>query len=138
MPDPDVDLVLDEADGDLSAYMRDLANDCKADYDECGSANEYEESLVLSGAAWSFRDMAALGASQATELIGAYPNPFNPSTAIDHSLHRKSHVRLLVYDMLGHRVAVLEDAVRPEGRYSARFDASQLRSGAYVVRMETP
>ena len=93
---------------------------------------------MLAGAAWSLRDMAPPGASQATELIGAYPNPFNSSTAIDYSLHRKSHVRLLIYDMLGRRVAVLEDAVRPEGRHSVRFDASQLTSGTYVLRMETP
>ena len=44
----------------------------------------------------------------------------------------------MVYDMLGRRVVVLEDAVRPEGTYSVRFDASQLPSGAYVLRMETP
>ena len=70
--------------------------------------------------------------------MGAYPNPFNPSMAIDYSLHRKSHVRLMVYDLLGRRVAVLVDAVRPEGRYSVRFDASQLPSGTYVLQMETP
>ena len=29
----------------------------------------------------------------------------------------------MVYDMLGRRVAVLEDAVRPEERYLVRFDA---------------
>ncbi len=83
-------------------------------------------------------DLTVAEPRTATELMGAYPNPFNPSMAIDYSLHRKSHVRLMVYDMLGRRVAVLVDAVRPEGRYSVRFDASQLPSGTYVLQMETP
>ncbi|MDE2825994.1 MAG: T9SS type A sorting domain-containing protein [Bacteroidota bacterium] len=102
-----------------------------------GSSQSKRSTVYLSAQAEG-EDLTVAEPSTATELIGAYPNPFNPSTAIDYSLHRKSHVRLMVYDMLGRRVAVLEDAVRPEGRYSARFDASQLPSGTYVLRMETP
>ena len=101
-------------------------------------SSQSKRSTVYSSAQAEGEDLTVAELSTATELIGAYPNPFNPSTAINYSLHRKSHVRLMVYDMLGRRVAVLEDAVRPEGRYSARFDASQLPSGAYVLRMETP
>ena len=101
-------------------------------------SSQSKRSTVYSSAQAEREDLTVAELSTATELIGAYPNPFNPSTAIDYSLHRKSHVRLMVYDMLGRRVAVLEDAVRPEGRYLARFDASQLPSGTYVLRMETP
>ena len=101
-------------------------------------SSQSKRSTVYSSAQAEGEDLSVAELSTTTELIGVYPNPFNPSTAIDYSLHRKSHVRLMVYDLLGRRVAVLEDAVRPEGRYSARFDASQLPSGAYVLRMETP
>lgn len=101
-------------------------------------SSQSKRSMEFSSAQAEGEDLTVAEPSAATELIGAYPNPFNPTMAIDYSLHRKSHVRLLVYDMLGRRVAVLEDAVRPEGRYSVRFDASQLPSGAYVLRMETP
>ena len=105
---------------------------------KASSNSQSKRSAEFSSARAEGEDLTVAEPPTATDLIGAYPNPFNPSTAIDYSLHRKSHVRLLVYDMLGRRVAVLEDAVRPEGRYSARFDASQLPSGTYVLRMETP
>jgi len=101
-------------------------------------SSQSKRSMVYSSAQAEGGDLTVAEPPAATELIGAYPNPFNPTMAVDYSLHRKSHVRLLVYDMLGRRVAVLEDSVRPEGRYSVRFDASQLPSGAYVLRMETP
>ena len=59
MPRRGEDLALDAADGDLSAYMRNLDNTCRAvDFSECGRSNEYEMSLVVSGAVWSLRGMA--------------------------------------------------------------------------------
>ena len=101
-------------------------------------SSQSKRSTVYSSAQAEGEDLTVAEPLTATELMGAYPNPFNPSMAIDYSLHRKSHVRLMVYDLLGRRVAVLVDAVRPEGRYSVRFDASKLPSGTYVLQMETP
>ena len=105
---------------------------------KASGGSQSKGSTEYSSAQVEGEDLTVAEPLTATELMGAYPNPFNPSMAIDYSLHRKSHVRLMVYDMLGRRVAVLEDTVRPEGRYSVRFDASQLPSGTYVLRMETP
>ena len=105
---------------------------------KASGGSQSKRSTVYSSAQAEGEDLTPAEPPAATELIGAYPNPFNPTMAIDYSLHRKGHVRLMIYDMLGRRVAVLEDAVRPEGRHSVRFDASQLPSGAYVLRMETP
>lgn len=72
-----------------------------------------------------------------TELLPAYPNPFNPSTAIGYRMPESGHVRLAVYDLLGRSVAVLVDGVMPAGTHSVRFDASGLSSGMYLYRLET-
>lgn len=64
-----------------------------------------------------------------------YPNPFNPSTRIAFSLPRQEHVRLEVYDVLGRRVALLIDEVRPAGLHSVDFDAGPLGSGTYLYRI---
>jgi glycosidase len=65
-----------------------------------------------------------------------YPNPFNPSTEISFTLDRPGEVRLEVYDMLGRRVAVLLEGVRPAGQASVRFDAHDLPSGTYFYRLD--
>ena len=64
-----------------------------------------------------------------------YPNPFNPSTTIRYALPGASHVQLVVYDLLGRRVAVLADEQQSAGEHSVRFDATRFASGVYLCRL---
>ena len=75
------------------------------------------------------------GLPRAFALQQNYPNPFNPSTRIAFALPRQEHVRLEVYDLLGRRVALLVDEVRPAGHHAVDFDASTLTSGLYLYRI---
>ena len=69
-------------------------------------------------------------------LLGNYPNPFNPETTISYALPQGAEVRLAVYDLLGHEVAVLVDASQPAGQHTVRFDGGDLPSGSYVYRLQ--
>ena len=69
-------------------------------------------------------------------LLGNYPNPFNPETTIGYALPRAGKVRLVVYDLLGHEVAVLVDGSQPAGRYAVRFRGDHLPSGPYAYRLQ--
>jgi|GEM_PF-6228642 len=81
-------------------------------------------------------DDAGRQTPDAIALHGAYPNPFNPSTAIRFTLDAGRQTRLAVYDMLGRQVAVLVDGQMPAGEHRASFDATGLTSGVYIVRLE--
>ena len=65
-----------------------------------------------------------------------YPNPFNPTTTIEYALSKSAYVRLVVYDLLGRKVAVLVNGMQTPGYKSATFDGSQLSSGVYLYRIE--
>jgi hypothetical protein len=71
------------------------------------------------------------------DLVGNFPNPFNSTTVIKYELHETQHVRLEVWDMSGHRRALLVDKTQETGLHDVRFEAANLPSGAYVIRLET-
>jgi len=78
-----------------------------------------------------------VGVPAAFELEQNYPNPFNPSTEISFRLAKLSHVNLLVYDMLGEKVAELVNRTLPAGTYHKNFNASGLSSGTYLYVLQT-
>ncbi len=69
------------------------------------------------------------------ELFQNYPNPFNPSTTIRYSLPARSHVTLSVFNILGQRVAVLEEGDRDAGVHVVAFSGGGFASGVYVYRI---
>ena len=66
-----------------------------------------------------------------------YPNPFNPSTTIVYELPRRTPVKIIVFNLLGERVALLVDGEHAPGRYRYVFNGAQLPSGVYFYKMIT-
>lgn len=65
----------------------------------------------------------------------AYPNPFNPSTAIKYGLPARSTVTVKVYSLLGQEVATLFNGIQAEGYHTLQWNATGAASGIYFVRM---
>jgi hypothetical protein len=68
-------------------------------------------------------------------LYQNYPNPFNPTTTIPFVVPGRSPVTLIVYNILGERIATLVDETKALGTYEVRFDGSKFASGVYFCRM---
>ncbi len=68
-------------------------------------------------------------------LLDCYPNPFNPSTIIGYDIPKLSHVKIVIYDILGREVEQLVNGERQPGHYQATFNASNLPSGVYFYRL---
>ena len=71
-------------------------------------------------------------------LRSAYPNPFNPQTTITYTANTQAQVSLSVFDVTGRHVKTLFDGVAEAGVHTVNFDASNLSSGVYLVRMQSP
>ena len=68
------------------------------------------------------------------QLYQNYPNPFNPTTTIKYSVpssSKNSDVSLIIYDILGNKIAELVNEVKSTGNYQVKFDASKYSSGVY-------
>lgn len=69
------------------------------------------------------------------ELHQNYPNPFNPETTIRYSLSEEAEVKLTVFDITGREVAELVSGSRTKGNHSVNFNAENLTSGIYFLRL---
>lgn len=68
-------------------------------------------------------------------LLGSWPNPFNSQTHIAFRVGGRQHVQVQVYDPLGRQVALLADGIYPVGENVVSWQAEELATGYYFVRM---
>jgi hypothetical protein len=66
-------------------------------------------------------------------LENAYPNPVVDMARIPFSLPAAEDVRIDLFDLLGRRVAVVEQRRFPAGRHEASLQTSSLGAGTYIV-----
>ena len=69
------------------------------------------------------------------DLLGNYPNPFNPSTTIDFSLNSFSDLEINVYDLNGRLVENLFSGFKSPGIHKVVWDATGFSTGIYIVNM---
>ena len=69
-------------------------------------------------------------------LYQNYPNPFNPVTTIGFYLPRSGRVTLIIYDILGEKVASPLSASLLSGFYQYEWDATGMASGVYLYRLQ--
>ena len=69
------------------------------------------------------------------ELFQNYPNPFNPATTITFSIVAKNKVSLIVYNILGQKVAELINKEMEAGIHKFDFNSKGLASGTYIYRL---
>ena len=56
---------------------------------------------------------------------------------INYRLDQAGMVNLVIYDLLGRKVATLVDGVKAPGNYSVRWNAQGYASGIYFYRIES-
>ncbi len=70
-------------------------------------------------------------------LAQNHPNPFNPVTTINFSIAQPANTSLVVYNMLGQRIAELKNEFLAAGDYSVKFNGTNLSSGTYVYILKS-
>jgi Zn-dependent metalloprotease len=86
-----------------------------------------------------FNETSAISAAELPleyALNPVYPNPFNPQAAISYQLSAYSYVSLKVYDVAGRLAETLVNGYRDAGLHQVTWDAGDLASGIYLVKLE--
>ncbi len=77
-----------------------------------------------------------------TELIGNYPNPFNPTTSINYLLKNESDVSLKIFNVKGQLVRELVNGVQKQGNHTIVWNGynsnnKQVAGGVYFYKLDT-
>ena len=117
----------------------------------CASAGNYDMTAyaLLHGIA-DYMGLLFTGISAAPfeqheplQLHQSYPNPVNArdgittSTIIEYQLFTAQQVTLELFDVLGRKVASLDEGYRPAATYQLVFDISRLSAGKYFYRLRS-
>jgi hypothetical protein len=70
-------------------------------------------------------------------LHSIYPNPFNPVTNIIYGLPEHVNVQIIVYDLSGKQIETLINEFQTPGYHSVNWNADNLPSGVYLIRMDS-
>jgi beta-N-acetylhexosaminidase len=73
-----------------------------------------------------------------TFSLQAYPNPFNITANIVINLAQSDPVELKIYDITGRLIYSKKYFNMPAGRHEIKFNADNLSSGMYIVRVDIP
>ena len=97
---------------------------------------------------WFDLDVTITGTDDEDLLVPAefsleqnYPNPFNPSTVISFSLKEDADINLIIYSLLGNKVATVYSGRAGSGRHEIEWNGkndsgSAVASGIYLYRLE--
>jgi sugar lactone lactonase YvrE len=66
-------------------------------------------------------------------LEGAYPNPATDFLNVEYVLEAQEGILLEMTDMLGRRVGIIDQGIRPPGRHRVGVQVSHLAPGPYLV-----
>ncbi len=67
--------------------------------------------------------------------IYVFPNPFKENMEINYSIKETGNVRIWLYNSVGQKIGILEDAVKEVGFYNIHFNTSHLQSGIYICEI---
>jgi hypothetical protein len=85
--------------------------------------------------------LAVEGTPHIFRVNPAYPNPFNPTTTIEYEIPKSCRVSLVVYDVLGRQIRVLNNDSMSPGIHHSVWDGRDDRgnitgSGVYIYKLQ--
>jgi hypothetical protein len=83
----------------------------------------------------SVSGQSKLGLVSPEAFIKVGQNPFKEETTLDYHIKQDGHVSILVYDITGKVVKVLQNQELPAGTYQAKWQASNVGQGTYIARV---
>jgi hypothetical protein len=67
------------------------------------------------------------------QILGSYPNPFNPETTLHYELTENTAVQLNIYNVRGQKIQTLVNGYQTVGTHRVSWQADQQANGVYLA-----
>lgn len=104
---------------------------CLTVVDQYGNACTYCDSVIARQLVAGIKE-----SSKVNTLLENYPNPFNGSTTINYTISKEATVELIIVDLMGNKIAAVENGNRSAGRYSIVWNAENVSNGMYLLQLK--
>ena len=71
------------------------------------------------------------------ELKSTFPNPFNSAVTFEYLVKSPSNLSIEIFDLLGRKIAVIQDSYLFPGIYHSRWNATKEPSGVYFYKFRS-
>lgn len=68
--------------------------------------------------------------------ITVFPNPFSQNTSINYSIFKNARVELLLFDLVGNKIVIIESGNKSAGKYTKTWSAENLSPGMYLLQLK--
>jgi hypothetical protein len=69
--------------------------------------------------------------------LEVFPNPFSDQLYIEYSVAEKTTVHIVVYDMLGKMIEIMDKRTLHPGSYQMEWNAENYRDGMYILKLSS-
>jgi len=66
-----------------------------------------------------------------------YPNPSNTFVQISYSTNETSNIELIIYDLLGKKIATIDKDTKIPGKYTVEWNTEIIPSGIYILQLRS-
>ena len=112
-------------------------------YYEPGIEKKLKKTQMFPAGRYTFCLQVTLAELPLREVFAVSPNPMSTEAQVDYSLGMPGKVSLVIYNVLGRLVRVLEDGMKPAGIHRVSWDGKDANgrlacSGVYFMKLKTP
>ena len=105
-----------------------------------GTLIEGEDCIIIKSMGGKNQKTISPGSLENLSVLQNYPNPFNPSTQIQYSIPKSSHVVLKIYNINGQEIKTLVNEVQSPNTYLVSWDGrnenrESMPSGIYFANI---
>ena len=106
---------------------------------DCNETIKFTNDMIIADAFHTIdlNTKSTLGINNLTDNVtfNVYPNPSNGITTIDYTLKAASHIRIVVSDIYGKQIEVIENDVKSAGNHTSRWNAGVYEDGTYFIKI---